>query len=142
MDFEILNLWLAGSPCVSQQRPCDVHGGILWLSPGRSDPSAYRGTSYQKGNVDGTWRSHVGWKPSQAISLLTAFHSLQLLPEQLCTSKDLWEPFKWHLKREKRIDQSCAEQLERVNSPKQCSLHFLIANNLYRTDYSVDLPPE
>lgn len=73
---------------------------------------------------------------------LTAFHSLQLLPEQLCTSKDLWEPFKWHLKMEKRIDQSCAEQLERVNSPKQCSLHFLIANNLYRTDYSVDLPPE
>lgn len=39
----------AGCTCFPQQRPSDVHGGLLRLPPGRAGSCAYRSSADQKG---------------------------------------------------------------------------------------------
>lgn len=41
----------AGCTCVPQQRPSDVHGGLLRLPPGRVGTCAHRSAADQKGNT-------------------------------------------------------------------------------------------
>lgn len=64
-----MSLCILGSPGLPQQWSSHVYGGFLWMSPGWSDSSAYRGTSYQKGNIAKfkknvacvTWQSLGSW---------------------------------------------------------------------------------
>lgn len=55
-----MSLCILGSPGLPQQWSSHVYGGFLWMSPGRSDSSAYRGTSYQKGNI-AKFKRNVAW---------------------------------------------------------------------------------
>lgn len=56
----LMSLRISGSPGLPQQWSNHVHGGFLWMSPGGSDSSAYRGTSYQKGNI-AKFKRNVAW---------------------------------------------------------------------------------
>lgn len=48
-DLLYLFIVPAGRTCFPQQRPGDVHGGLLRLPPGRVGASAHRSSPYQKG---------------------------------------------------------------------------------------------
>lgn len=41
---------VAGGPGVSEQRPRDVHGGVLWVSPGRAGSRSHRSAVNKKGS--------------------------------------------------------------------------------------------
>lgn len=64
-----VSLCILGSPGLPQQWSGHVYGGFLWMSPGRSDPSAYRGTSYQKGNI-AKFKRNVAWCDMVGVGFL------------------------------------------------------------------------
>ena len=73
-----MSLCLLGSPGLPQQWSGHVYGGLLRLSPGRSDSSADRGTSYQKGNA--AWfKRNVAWCNMAGIEVLGSVDSVTTL---------------------------------------------------------------
>ena len=83
-----MSLCLLGSPGLPQQWSSHVYGGFLWLSPGRSDSSAHRGTSYQKGNAawfkrNVAWCNMVGIKVLGSIDSVTTLKGASLIAQTL-----------------------------------------------------------